>query len=129
MRATTSGRSTGLRQALNERREQVLAEVRRRVEQGRTEEPLESHGDFDGAADSVDREINYAILQMDADVLARIDEALVRLDAGRYGLCTDCGKGIKEQRLRALPFVSRCRPCQSRREELAAKPAPRRLHA
>jgi DnaK suppressor protein len=129
MTKTSSNRSFELRQALNARREQTLAEVRRRLQQGRVEEPGESHGEFEGAGAAADRDINCALLQMDADVLARIDEALVRLDAGAYGICTECGTGIEEQRLKALPFVSRCRPCESRREETAAKSANGRLHA
>jgi DnaK suppressor protein len=49
--------------------------------------------------------------------VTRIDEALVRLDAGEYGSCRECGSGIAEQRLRALPFAVRCQACEERREQ------------
>jgi DnaK suppressor protein len=42
---------------------------------------------------------------MRADTLARVDEALVRLDAGKYGSCVECDGEISERRLRALPFA------------------------
>ena len=53
---------------------------------------------------------------MRAETLARIDEALARLDAGQYGLCFDCAGEIAERRLRALPFAVRCQACEERRE-------------
>jgi RNA polymerase-binding transcription factor DksA len=49
--------------------------------------------------------------------LTRIDEALVRLDAGEYGACVECGDEISEPRLRALPFAVRCRSCEETREQ------------
>lgn len=42
--------------------------------------------------------------------------ALARLDAGEYGVCTDCGESIPAARLQAQPFAVRCIACQERRE-------------
>jgi DnaK suppressor protein len=58
-----------------------------------------------------------ALLQMSAESLLRIDEALVRLDAGEYGSCFECAGEIAERRLRALPFAVRCVACEERREK------------
>ena len=46
--------------------------------------------------------------------LAEIDEALVRWDAGTYGICIDCGRAIPLARLRARPFATRCVECAER---------------
>ncbi len=43
--------------------------------------------------------------------LAEIDEALARWDAGTYGICIDCGRGIPIERLRARPAATRCVAC------------------
>jgi RNA polymerase-binding transcription factor DksA len=43
--------------------------------------------------------------------LAEIDEALARWDAGTYGICSDCGRGIPLERLRARPAATRCVAC------------------
>jgi DnaK suppressor protein len=48
--------------------------------------------------------------------IAQIDAALARLDAGRYGVCADCGDEIEERRLQALPFALACTDCARRRE-------------
>ena len=47
----------------------------------------------------------------------RRDEALGRLDAGKYGSCFECTREIAERRLRALPFAVRCQACEERREQ------------
>ena len=50
--------------------------------------------------------------------LAHINRALEDLDAGRYGLCEDCGEQIAPKRLKALPFATRCVQCQAATETL-----------
>ena len=43
-------------------------------------------------------------------------EALDRLEAGSYGSCVDCGKGVPEGRLEAKPEAARCLACQAKRD-------------
>lgn len=43
--------------------------------------------------------------------IAEIDEAVQRWEAGTYGVCADCGRGIPIARLRARPFATRCVAC------------------
>jgi len=44
--------------------------------------------------------------------LALVDEALVRLDDGTFGMCVRCGQPIAPERLEALPWAARCIDCQ-----------------
>lgn len=44
--------------------------------------------------------------------LREIEDALARLDAGTYGVCSGCGKAIPDARLAIRPFARRCVPCQ-----------------
>lgn len=46
--------------------------------------------------------------------LADLDEAQGRWDAGTYGSCVDCGRGIPIERLRVRPAASRCVDCAAR---------------
>lgn len=48
--------------------------------------------------------------------LRAIDEALLRIDEGRYGTCKDCEEEIFVGRLNALPFALRCVDCQEQHE-------------
>ena len=65
--------------------------------------------------------IGIALIQMKSETLQRVREALLRLDAGEYGDCADCGGEIAELRLRALPFAVRCRACEELHEHHAAR--------
>jgi RNA polymerase-binding transcription factor DksA len=69
------------------------------------------------------------LLQMRAETLVRINEALGRLDVGGRGSCCDCGGKIPERRLRAQPFAGRCLQCEERRERRgrAGQAAERRV--
>ena len=66
------------------------------------------------------------LVQVRAVTLARIDDALLRLSTGQYGLCLDCGQAIEISLLRGLPFAERCRECSGRHEaqEPDAEPRP-----
>jgi RNA polymerase-binding transcription factor DksA len=44
--------------------------------------------------------------------LEEIDEALARLEHGRYGVCARCGQPIAPRRLQALPAAALCVRCQ-----------------
>jgi DnaK suppressor protein len=57
-----------------------------------------------------------ALVQMKSEMLARIEGAIRRLEAGTYGNCAECDQPIPTARLRALPFAIRCAPCEAARE-------------
>jgi DnaK suppressor protein len=41
-----------------------------------------------------------------------VEQALGRLDAGHYGVCSRCGQSINPERLTALPYATTCIRCQ-----------------
>lgn len=55
---------------------------------------------------------NQAMLENDRALERRIEAALERLDAGKYGVCERCGRPINPRRLEALPYVTLCVDCQ-----------------
>jgi RNA polymerase-binding transcription factor DksA len=62
------------------------------------------------------RDMDVALMEMETETLRRIDEALLRLEEGAYGVCAACDETIAEARLQALPFATLCRDCQEREE-------------
>ena len=46
--------------------------------------------------------------------LAEVDGARVRLTAGTYGVCEDCGRAIPVARLEARPAATRCVDCAAK---------------
>ena len=116
-----SVRHADLRLMLQDRRRETQNDVQSRIRDVRTDGPspvlnADEHGDAD-----VQDDIELALIQMRAETLVRIDEALTRLDAGEYGLCVECDDEIAERRLRALPFAVRCTSCEERREQGEAR--------
>ncbi len=113
----TTMRNASLRQMLSERRREIQDEVRSRIRDERVGRPKEVRDDFEHSDADIQGDIELALLQMRAETLTHIDEALVRLDADKYGSCFACAGEIAERRLRALPFAVRCRACEERREQ------------
>ena len=114
------GRYDELRAILEERRREIMSEVQGRMRDVRAEGAGSTvQGVLDAAESSeadIKDEIEFALIQMKAETLNRIDEALRRLEEGTYGYCFECGEEINEKRLRALPFAVRCKDCEAARE-------------
>jgi RNA polymerase-binding transcription factor len=62
------------------------------------------------------QDVDLALMQMKSETLKKIDQALMRLEEGTYGVCQECEKEIPPPRLRALPFAALCRDCQEEAE-------------
>jgi DnaK suppressor protein len=60
--------------------------------------------------------LEFAINERETAELAELELALLRLDAGTYGVCIDCAALIPEARLKAKPEVQRCMSCQEKIE-------------
>lgn len=113
-------RTDTFRQMLVERRQALKQEVDERIKlqrAGRAGRDAESGDMLDSTSADVQGDIALSLIQMHAETIARVDQALVRLDAGQYGLCTECGDEISVQRLNALPFAVRCQSCEQTREQ------------
>ncbi len=67
----------------------------------------------DEATDIMIRERDMALQDNTEDLLAKIDDAIERIDDGTYGTCQRCGKEINPERLEALPYARYCIECQS----------------
>ena len=128
MRATTgkessqmdNGRYADLRLMLEDRRREILSEVQGKIRDQREESTWGRVNEVLDAGESsevdIQEDIEFALIQMKAETLTKINEALVRLEEGTYGYCSDCGGEISEKRLRALPFAVRCKECEESRE-------------
>ncbi len=114
---TNATRKTSLRLMLTERRRETSSKIQRRLRDGRTEHQRDVHDGIDDSDADVQSDIELALQQMRSEMVVRIDEALIRLDADQYGKCFECAKAIAEQRLRALPFAVRCHTCEASREQ------------
>jgi len=117
-----NGRAEALRQMLLEEREQVLKAVedllaRRRMAQA--EQRDDAVPDVaDMALQAATEEQQISLMELKNGMREQIDEALLRLADGTYGICEDCGREISERRLKAVPFARRCIQCQEKTEAI-----------
>jgi DnaK suppressor protein len=111
-----AARNTKLRDILNGRRLELQKDVDRRRHDGRTDRPADVRDDLENSDAGISEDVEFALLEMKAQTLRRVDQALARLEAGEYGCCVQCGVEISEARLRALPFAVRCKACEEGRE-------------
>lgn len=118
MAATNGRRDHEFGKMLEDRRRQLVYEVQGKIRDGRRDYTGEREVLDEGESSEVDiqEEIGFALIQMKAETLNKIDVALRRLAEGTYGECFECGDEIAEARLRALPFAVRCKDCQEARE-------------
>lgn len=72
----------------------------------------------DRATLETDRNFILRIRDRERKLIAKIREALERIEDGTYGVCEICGGEISEKRLRARPVTTMCVACKSRMEAL-----------
>ena len=102
-----------LKNILEERRREIMGQVQGKIRDVRTEGANNPNvGVLDAVESSeadIQDDIEFALIQMKAETLHKIEEALRRLEEGSFGYCFECGEEIAERRLRALPFAVRCK--------------------
>ena len=67
----------------------------------------------EGGAATVDRERDLVLSAQARQAVEQIDAAVARIDAGTYGLCTQCGQKIPRMRLKAIPYADLCVDCKA----------------
>ena len=78
----------------------------------------------DGVKDSMDlsvmdvsKELAFRLGDRESQMIADIDQALLRIKEGSYGICARCNKPIDERRLEAVPTARFDAECQARLEQ------------
>ncbi|MBX5462670.1 MAG: TraR/DksA family transcriptional regulator [Steroidobacteraceae bacterium] len=104
---------------LARRAELVRVRERLAAERRRDTEPLSADAS-DRALQCANDDVIDSIADTVLDELLRIDKALSRLDAGRYGLCEICLYPIESKRLAAVPYATCCAQCGSETGERIA---------
>lgn len=67
----------------------------------------------DLSVQDVNKELALRLGERESQMVADIDQALLRIQEGSYGTCARCGKVIDERRLEALPAARYDANCQA----------------
>ncbi len=102
----------------------LLNQLRQHARQVSDEQAAAIDAAGDGAKESADlairdlmEELSLKLGDQDSRMIADIDQALLRIDEGSYGVCVRCGKPIDERRLEALPTARYDAACQAAFEQ------------
>ena len=71
----------------------------------------------DAGSDAYDRDFALSVLAKEQDALYEIEEALVRIRKGQYGICELSSRKIPQARLEAIPFARLTVECQAQWEK------------
>ena len=98
----------------------LLTELRRHARQVSDEQANAIDMAGDGAKESADLSLRDVISELslkfgerESQLIADIDQALLRIKEGSYGRCTRCNRPIDERRLEALPTARYDAACQA----------------
>ena len=95
------------RTLLVERRERILGSVAALEEEALhgAEQSVSVDHMADHGSDSFDQDVSLTIAESEREELVEIDEALVRIESGIYGVCIGTGQAILRARLEAIPYT------------------------
>lgn len=99
-----------------ERRESLFRQVTEAERSSRERDAEATQDPADVAANAYTKELMISMSDNDRKLLGLIDEALVRVEAGEYGECVNCGEPVSEKRLNAVPWARHCLKCQDMQE-------------
>ena len=118
-----AGKWKEVQQILLDMKEQTLLEIKRSIKKGsETSVGEEPTGDiYDQASSERDRELGLLLNDREREKLHSIDEALLRIAEGEYGICEECDEDIPMGRLKVLPFTRHCVKCKSDLEKFQAQ--------
>ena len=96
-------------------REDILKEAKETLQH--LQEENQNHPDLaDRASSETDRAIELRARDRQRKLIAKIDEALTRIEDGSYGYCEETGEPISLRRLEARPIATLSVEAQERHE-------------
>jgi len=118
--ATRDRDLAGIRQQVEGERSRLEHELSQTKAEGAggsgSEAPFHEHP-TDHAGEMEEHERQLAIRENLEQMYVQCQDALDRLERGEYGICRGCGQEIDIERLKALPYATKCIPCKEARRD------------
>jgi DnaK suppressor protein len=115
-------RMDDMKAILLQMKDETLNEINKAIKSGSDTPTGEPSGDiYDQASSERDRELDLLLGDRDREKLRNIDEALLKIHEGEYGICEECEEEIPVGRLRIVPFARYCVKCKADIEKQQAQ--------
>ena len=115
MATMTKKRENYFKKLLTKRLDDLLVEANKTVT-GMTGQGQNFPDPTDRASLESDRNFTLRIRDRERKLIAKIKNALDRLDNGSFGICEECGENISDKRLKARPVTTLCINCKKKQE-------------
>lgn len=105
-----------LREALIRKRHEILGDVATMRNEALSRNRQDAAGDLsnmplhpaDVGSDHYEQEFTLGLIESERQIVREIDEALLRIQKGIYGICAATGRPIGLARLRVMPWAKYC---------------------
>ena len=105
------------RKRLLTRQEELILDISRNRQV--TDETVDEQAQdmVDRATSAYTREFAFSLSEADRKALLLIEQALLRIEQGTYGVCVHCQGVVQEKRLEAVPWARHCLECQEMQDK------------
>ena len=105
--------------SLNARLKEIMPGMRTRLftmaDPGDHQDPMD---EVDITARRYEKELSMHMQRRAKRLVEEIQDALMRLKSGSFGLCEECGRDIEVERLKAQPMATLCIGCKRELEAI-----------
>ena len=106
-----------LGERLETRRQELRRSVTQKQESGRSIDDTLAPDVIDRAAGTYTKDFLFRQSTNEKHLLEMVEESLMRVRDGSFGVCVSCGGEINAKRLEAVPWTRYCIACQERIEQ------------
>ena len=106
------------RKILVEQREELSGKAKRAVGGDIHLDPDDFPDEIDSASSEANLSFQGRLRERERGLLAKIEQALQKIEQGVYGECEGCGEEIGLKRLEARPVAELCIDCKAEQEKL-----------
>jgi len=105
------------REKLIQKKQEILEAYNKNKTYGKEADEEGAQDIADKASNSYTKEFLFSLSNSERDLLQLVDEALVRIEGQRFGVCVVCDDEMDRKRLEAVPWAKRCIACQEKQEQ------------
>lgn len=115
--ALTKAQTEEFRKILIDKRDRLIAEAKRTLDQDMVIEADERMDEVDQASSEYMQAFSFRLRGRERFLLSKIEHALKKMDTNEYGLCEECEEQISLKRLQARPEAQLCIQCKEAQEK------------
>ncbi|NBX93464.1 MAG: conjugal transfer protein TraR [Proteobacteria bacterium] len=101
---------------LKEEKARILNQLEKTKKADLTLKTEDLPDEVDLASSELNQSMSLRIRDRERELVLRIEEALVKIENGTYGLCEMCEEPIEVKRLEAQPIAEMCIRCKEQEE-------------